>query len=191
MPTRPLLTEVTAALYGAWRLARLDASGMRRFDLSEAGFWRSFAAVGVAAPAYLALILLNHHQDPAPADVFSTLAFQGLVYVVQWAVFPLVMIPVSQALGLKRNYVPFIIAFNWAAVVQIAAFLPIALLMFAGLLPGTVAGLVTMIAFGAILYFQWFVARVALAANPIAAAAVVALDVALALIVQGFAARLG
>ena len=36
------LREVFTALYGAYRLARLDAGGLKYFDITDQGFWRSF-----------------------------------------------------------------------------------------------------------------------------------------------------
>jgi len=87
--------------------------------------------------------------------------------------------------------VPYIIAFNWTAVLQFAVFLPIALLQYVGLLPGAVAAPLTLVAFGAVLVYQWFVARVALGGSAAVAAAVVALDVGVAILIEGLAARLG
>jgi len=85
---------VTAALTGAWRLARLDPQGMRWFDLSERGFWRSFQAAVIAAPAYLLLLLLYQAHAPESTDATSSLTLQMLLFAVQWATFPLLLIPI-------------------------------------------------------------------------------------------------
>ena len=45
--------EVTAALYGSWRLARLDPGGMAYFNRTVEGFWNSFFAAVIVAPGYI------------------------------------------------------------------------------------------------------------------------------------------
>ena len=51
--------EVVAALYGAYRLARFDPSGLALFDATIAGFSRSFFAAVLVAPVYLVLLLIR------------------------------------------------------------------------------------------------------------------------------------
>ena len=46
----PSLQEITASIYGAWRLALLDRSGMNWFNHSIEGFWRSFFVALLIAP---------------------------------------------------------------------------------------------------------------------------------------------
>jgi hypothetical protein len=53
----PSYAEIQRALQGAWLLARGDTRGMGLFDLSVEGFWRSFAAALLAAPAYVLVLL--------------------------------------------------------------------------------------------------------------------------------------
>ena len=48
MPDRQ---EVLSALYGAYRLAWFDVSGMTFLNLTVEGFWRSFFAAVLVAPA--------------------------------------------------------------------------------------------------------------------------------------------
>ena len=42
--------SVIRSIYGAWRLALLDPSGLNWFDVSIEGFWRSFFAAAIVAP---------------------------------------------------------------------------------------------------------------------------------------------
>lgn len=59
----PKFSEIATALYGAYRLARLDPQGMQYFDLSIGGFWRSFFAAVLMAPFFALLILLQAGED--------------------------------------------------------------------------------------------------------------------------------
>ena len=97
MPDRE---EVLGALYGAYRLARIDPAGMTYFNLSFEGFWRSFFAAVLVAPAYavahnwtavlqtavfLAVVVLG----PILAQVLATFLVTlttGAILAYQWFV---------------------------------------------------------------------------------------------------------
>ncbi len=183
----PDLAYLTRSVYGAWRLARLDPAGMTLFELSIPGFWRSFFAAVVVAPAYVVLVVLRfeHETEVGPdLDLGPFLLAQLVAYTVTWAAFPLAMIVFARILSLSTFYVPFIIAYNWSAVIQMAVFLPTALIGASGLLPATLAGILMMIATFAILCYQWFVARVALQTTGLIAAGLVAFDLLLGILID-------
>jgi hypothetical protein len=170
MPSRE---EVLRSLNGAWRLAWLDRSGMSYFDLSVEGFWRSFFAAVLVAPGYALLVaqkLLANSEELSP---IWALVVESTAYVLMWAAFPVVAIGLTQLLGLARNYSALIIAANWAAVLQIAAFLVAVGVAF--VVPPLGSLLVTL-ATGAILFYQWFVVRTALQTTGGLALAVVLVD---------------
>ena len=183
----PDLAYVTRSVYGAWRLARLDPGGMSFFELSIPGFWRSFFAAVVVAPAYVVLVVLRfeHETEVGPdLDLGPFFVLKLVAYAVTWAAFPLAMLVLARLLSLSAFYVPFIIAYNWSAVIQIAVFLPVALIEASGLLPATLAGILMMIATLAILCYQWFVARVALQTTGLIAAGLVAFDLLLGILID-------
>ena len=65
--------EINSSIYGAWRLARRDPGGMNYMNLSVDGFWRSFIAIGLSAPAYI-LILLVQRAAAGACHLQRTLA---------------------------------------------------------------------------------------------------------------------
>jgi hypothetical protein len=157
MPDRE---EVLSALYGAYRLAWLDVSGMTYFNLTVEGFWRSFFAAVLVAPAYAILVgiqLSAEAEDFSIALVFLT---EGIGYVLAWCAFPLISLVLTRLLGLDRNYVALIVAHNWSAVLQTAAFVVVVLL--GVILPQAFGTLLVTLTTGAILVYQWFVIRTAL-----------------------------
>jgi hypothetical protein len=170
MPDRE---EILHSLIGAWRLARLDPRGMNEFDLSFTGFWHSFFAAVIVAPGYAILVAQrfittspNTPEPPPSAVAFESesgigwiMLVQIVSYLISWAVFPLLAALATWFLDLGRNYVALIVAANWAAVIQIGAFL-IALLL-AAALPGIGSLLVPLVTM-AILLYQWFITRTAL-----------------------------
>jgi hypothetical protein len=152
--------EVLGALYGAYRLARLEPAGMTYFNLTFDGFWRSFFAAILVAPAYAILIGLRVAEQPEPVDLGLLVITESIGYVLAWCAFPLVAIVLTRILGLARNYVPLIVALNWTAVLQTAVFLVVVLL--GPVLPEVVAALLVTLTTGAILAYQWFVIKTAL-----------------------------
>jgi hypothetical protein len=166
--------EIVHSLIGAWRLARLDPQGMNQFDLSFTGFWHSFFAALLVAPGYAILVAQRFSTSTpnAPEAPPSVVAFesqsgigwiilvQAVSYLVSWAAFPVLAGVITWILNLSRNYVALIVAANWAAVIQICAFL-IAVLLGAAFPRGLASLIITVVTMG-ILFYQWFVTRTAL-----------------------------
>jgi hypothetical protein len=168
--------EVMHSLYGAWRLAQLDRSGMGHFNFSVDGFWRSFFAAVLVAPGYALLVAQDLIARPEAVSPAWAFVIETFAYVIGWSVFPLAAIVATQLLGLSRNYAAMIIAANWAAVLQIGLFLAAMALGF--VLPA-LGGFLIVLATGAILFYQWFVIRTALDTTGGIAIALVLLDLLL------------
>jgi hypothetical protein len=155
MPDR---AEVLSALYGAYRLAWFDISGMTFFNLTVDGFWRSFFAAVLVAPAYAVLVGLRIPVEDV--NIALVLVTESIGYVLAWCAFPIVALVLTRLLGLDRNYVALIVAHNWSAVLQMAAF--VAVILLGGILPAAVGTLLVAATTLAILVYQWFVIRTAL-----------------------------
>lgn len=189
------LREIATGLYGAYRLARLDAGGMAWFDRTLPGFWKSFFAAALAAPLY-ALLTTLHLLDDTGRELLETAGsirvflIEALAYVIGWVLFPLVMIRITDLLQRQQEYFGFIVAYNWAGVLQIAIFLPVVALNISGLIPLAGGNFLSMVVLFAILYYQWFITRTALRTGAGAAAAIVCLDMALSILVTGIASAM-
>lgn len=157
MPDRE---EVLSALYGAYRLAWFDASGMTHFNLTVDGFWRSFFAAVLVAPAYAILVGMELSAEAEDFNLALVFLTEGIGYILAWCAFPLIAIVLTRLLGLDRNYVALIVAVNWSAVLQTAAFL--AVLLLGLIVPEGLATLLVTLTTLAILIYQWFVIRTAL-----------------------------
>lgn len=178
----PTAQEVLNSIFGAYRLALLDASAMRWFSVSMPGFWRSFTAAFLVAPPFALIVAMRFDQQDASVETFSLV--ESVTYVLGWTAFPLVMVPVCWALSLSDRYVAYIVAYNWSAVVQVGMSLPLVLLNAAGLLPAVVISLLAALVTGALLFYQWFIARAALQVAPLVALIVLAVDLLVGLIVR-------
>ena len=170
---------VTNALYGAYRLARADTNGLSYFDNSAAGFWRSFFAAVLIAPLFLILLIIRFSVDDIGASAIRFYTFEAIAYVIGWVLFPLVVFYLVETLGKQERYVGFIIAYNWAAVLQNGFYLPFAILFQLGLIPGEAAGLLNLLLLGLVLAYTWFVAKSALDISGAVAGGIIILDVGL------------
>jgi hypothetical protein len=146
---------------------------MSYFDFTVEGFWRSFFAAILVAPGYALLVAQKLLGRPEEFSALWAFLVESTAYVVGWAAFPVVAIGLTQVLGLGRNYSALIIAANWAAVIQIAAFL---VAVGAAFVAPPLGSLLVTLVTGAILFYQWFVVRTALQTTGGLALAVVLVD---------------
>ena len=172
--------EVQLAVGGALRLARGDPRGLGFFDTSIDGFWRSFRAAVICYPFFL--ILLGFRVSTArweAAGLMPVVIVETIGYVISWVAFPLLMLPLSRWLGREERFLPFMVAYNWSQVPQTALFVILAVGAASGLLPHAVAQLGDFAAAVAVLLYEWYIARVALAVSSSQAVPVVLLDLVL------------
>ncbi len=178
--------EIAAGLTGAYRLARRDPGGMVWFDATPRGFWRSFWAAVLVAPAYLVLDVLS--GGLGSDTTFRQIVIKLIGYVIDWTAFPVVMITIADSLGKWPAYMRYIVAYNWSAVVQISVLLPIATLALAAPSPATM--LLAQVATIIMLIYRAYVAHVALAVGFGTAAGIVLVDVLLAGLLRAVTDRL-
>lgn len=180
--------EITRSVFGAWRLARFDPGGMNYFDLSIRGFWRSFGAAVVVLPVYIYFVAVNFHGTDASTAWFVIV--KALAYGAAWATFPILMVGLVRILNLTGNYVPFIIASNWASVLQVLLFIPVNTFAAFGGLESSGGALLYLLTMTIVLFYQWFVTRTALQTTRAIAGGLVAVDLVLGLFVAGVFDRL-
>jgi hypothetical protein len=94
---------------------------------------------------------------------------------------------VTRQLDRFEHFIRYIVAYNWAAVLQNALFIPINMLWITEVLPPDVGFILWLIAFSLILAYLWFIARVALALAPMAAASIVGIDLVLNVMISAVA----
>lgn len=181
------MIDLAAAYRGiasALRLARLDPNAIRDFDDSIEGFWKSFQAAIVAAPLFALLVLLRANEHPLSSDPLRALFIETIGYAIGWTAFPLAAWYLANALGKSQRYTTYIVAYNWANVLQVAAFVPVAALAASDLAPGAAIVLAALLLTGAVIYYQFFIVRTALEIEPLPALGFVAVDLILGLLID-------
>lgn len=175
--------EIRRGLAGALAILRREPAAMAAFDLTPDGFFRSFSAILVAAPAYGLIVLGRLVAEGSTVALPLALLVEAIGYVAGWLAFPVAAGLVLHGLGQGRALVPLVVAGNWAAVLQIG-FVLVALLL-AAVLPAPTGAAVTTTATLAALAYQWLVVRTALEAPGSVAAGFVLLDIVVSLLVHG------
>ena len=175
---------MTKALYGAYRLARADTAGMSYLDTSLDGFWQSFFAAVMVAPLFVLLLIIRFNTNGLEVSAIRFLALESIAYVIGWVLFPLISYYLVQVLEREKQYLGFIVAYNWASVLQNAIYLPFAILFELGMFGGNAAEFVNLILLCLVLAYTWFVTRTALDVSGFVASGLVVLDVGLWIIVN-------
>ena len=179
------LAEIGPAIYGTWRLAHFDPDGMRYFDRSITGFWRSFRVSVLAAPFWIIILAVDLASLPATGGWFRFVVAETIGYVILWVAFPLAAFYLTFLTDRQREYFVFITALNWASLIQLSVQMPAHVLASLPLMP---AGLGDILIYGAdlaALVYEWFITRTALRLSGLGAIGFVAVDFVICNVVSG------
>ncbi len=179
------LRDIVYGLYGAYRLAVRDPAGMTYFDRTVVGFWRSFAAALIGLPAFVLLVASSQEAMQSQIHPAGFVLVETIGYAVHWLAFPGVMIHVAAALGRPERFLDVCIAWNWARVIEVYLFALLSAIGARGLLPAGITDFLSLAAIAWVLLYQWYIARIALGANGLAAVGIVMLDFMLSLVIAG------
>jgi hypothetical protein len=169
--------ETQASLTGAWRLMLGKVEGLRLLDLSADGFWNSFYAIVVAAPALIVgwVGIANEIGDPnAFAGRLDTLVRLALVDLGAW-ILPLVGFAfIAPRAGIGGRFVAYVVASNWATAIIAWLMLPSALLRL--IFPATeaVSSLVALVFFILSMVLSWRMTNAVIGRGPAVGTAVFA-----------------
>jgi len=178
--TIPPWTEVQLAVGGALRLACGDRRALAFFDTSIDGFWRSFRAAAICYPMYL--LLLSFRVSAAhwsQSGVPIVVIVETIAYVISWVAFPLLILPLARWVGREDRFLAFMVVYNWSQIPQTALFVLVALDGATGLLAASALQFAQLAATIAVLVYEWYIARVALAVTGAQAGVVVMADLVL------------
>jgi hypothetical protein len=172
--------ETQLAIGGALKLARGDARGLGFFDLTLDGFWRSFRAAAICYPMYLILLALRVTDAQwATAGIGRIVAVETIAFVISWTAFPLLVLPLTRFLGRENRFLAFMVVYNWCQLPQTVLFLIIGLDVATGILPGAAGDFAGIAGAVAVMVYEWYIARVALAVPSAQAVLVVLFDLVL------------
>ena len=178
------LASAIAGLRGAALLARGQEEGAALVEPGLQGAVHSFWALAVCLPLFGLLRLLDESAADPP------FVMGVMTYLVGWLAFAVLSHRAAGALGAGERWFGFIAAWNWCSVVQHGLLAAGSLPAWAGL-PGAVSATAALVATGWAIWLEWFATRVTLGVSRGAAAALVVLDLAIAVALYGFSAGNG
>jgi hypothetical protein len=187
--------NLPASLSGAWDVMNGRVEGLRKLDLTIAGFWRSFGAVVLILP--VALIAMASERVAISALGHEAAALTGgyvvlrlIAVILDWLTFPAILALLAGPMGIATRFVPYIVARNWAAVLVAFMFAVLHLFHALGVLPTGMLSFVLLVLFGIAVWFAYVVVRTAMQVPPVLAIAIVVLEIASGLAIELVLSRL-
>jgi hypothetical protein len=169
-----LAREVAHALYGTWRLAHLDPTGLVFFDRTLGGFWRSWWALAFMWPAGVVLTGVVRPELLVEHGIGRVALVHLVGVVVFTAAYALLIRRLALLLGFADRLFDFLVVYNWAQVLGGALMMAAAALWQSGIVPGEAGLFLLRVLFFAWYVFNGYIAYQALGAGlPIAVATVV------------------
>ncbi len=184
-----LFASVRIPIGGVLRLLRGDRSGLAMIGAhSRAGWIASFVVPGMLVlPAYLYLSLPDLD---ASEDAAHTLLLEALAYIVGLTLFPVAAHLLCTQWGKARAWFDYVPAYNWAGVLQMAIYLPAAILSQSDAIDGLLLFAIGVAAVTAAVAIQFRVAVVTLGIDRFQALSLVALELALGAVLRQIVDRL-
>jgi hypothetical protein len=144
--------EIARGVQGALGFLRRDPAAPQHFDNTMEACLRSFRVMALVAPLYAIYLLLYYSNVVDTADETEIALVEGIRYVVDWLLFPVIFYEVARRRGWLERYPRYIGALNWIN-------LPAMIVAIVGLALSAVApaavGIVIDLGLRA-LFFYWF-----------------------------------
>ena len=150
-------------------------------DTSFDGFWRSFLAIIFIVPA---VILLGASQELGRPDLDAGVAAALVQLSLEWALYPLALVPFARVFDLGPRFVPFVATYNWLAPALTVPFIVVAVLHLTGVLSNEAVPFLYLLATAFAFLMRFRLARIVFKAGPLAAVASVVLDILVSLAVS-------
>ncbi|CAM5444928.1 hypothetical protein MAUB1S_07502 [Mycolicibacterium aubagnense] len=166
--------EIQSSLNGAWRMMLGKADGLRLLDLSVDGFWNSFVAIAVAAPAMIVGWVGIANTGETAASRFELLLRLAFVDIGTWILPVMALAIIAPRVGLGGRFVHYVVASNWASAIIAWLMLPGALMRLLFPAAEQASGLVSLALFFVSLVFSWRMTNQAIAKGAAMATAVFA-----------------
>jgi hypothetical protein len=176
-----------AGIWAAWMLARFRPEGLALLSGGEdariATAARSFWALALAIPGFIALHLIGWLEIGIPASPARNLIGALTGFVVGWLGFLVIVHALAIRTGRGRQWPGFVAIWNWCSLVQQAMLLAACLPGLLGL-PAIIGQVCWLVALGWAIWLEWYAMQLTLTLRGRAAAALVVMDIALGLTIN-------
>jgi len=105
--------EISRGVQGTLGFLQRDPAAPLQFDNTMEACLRSFRVMAVAAPLYAIYRLIYYSDVTTTADETEIAVVEGLHYIVDWLLFPVIFYEVARRRGWLDRYPRYIGALNW------------------------------------------------------------------------------
>lgn len=105
--------EITRGVQGALGFLWRDPAAALNFDNTMEACLRSFRVMALVAPLYAIYLLLYYSNVTTTADEMEIVFVEGLHYIVDWLLFPVIFYEVARRRAWLDRYPRYISALNW------------------------------------------------------------------------------
>jgi hypothetical protein len=170
--------EVNRSFKGTLDLLNSRSEGLKSFDMSERGFWRSFTAIWLTLPAYVISLAIERMRlgavpNGSLLDNLWVDAVVAMGHVGGYVALPLAMIFIARTFRLTGRYVPFVIVTNWISVIGLLVLSLPTMLLLLGWATPPLASLFSLAFAVIIIRIQWFATKETLGLSSLPALAIV------------------
>ena len=177
--------EVNRSFRGTIDLLHSRSEGLKSFDMSERGFWRSFSAIWLTLPAYIVSLAFERMRlgllqpDRSLLDNVWIDLVVALGHAASFAALPLSMIWIARRFNLTTVYVPFVIVTNWITAMGLLVLSLPAMLLLLGWATPPLASIFSLAFAVIIVRMQWFATKATLGISSLPAFGIVLFGIVL------------
>lgn len=146
-------------------LAKQDEGALHRLDGSVDGFWKSFYAAVLLAPAYALMLWMGRYGQMEGIDVGAVFFVEATAYIGAWLFWPVLASEVCRVLDPKLDARTYIVACNWSELWIMLVRFPLLALLVSGVFSDGLYAMVSLITLLAVLYYRYLIARQTLPAE--------------------------
>jgi hypothetical protein len=105
--------EIARGVKGALGFLQRDPAAPQHFDNTMEACLRSFRVMALVAPLYAIYLLIYYSDVTVTADEMEIVVVEGMRYVVDWLLFPVIFYEAARRRGWLDRYPRYIGALNW------------------------------------------------------------------------------
>ena len=105
--------EIARGSRGAVKFLSRDVSAPLHFDNTPESCLRSFQVMILVAPVYAVYLVVHYMQVNTTADEGQIALAEGLRYVVDWLLYPVIFYEIARRRGWLERYPRYIASLNW------------------------------------------------------------------------------
>ncbi len=189
--------EIARAIQGSWLLFLNRPDGLRWFDQSIDGFWRSFGVVFLLLPMFAVSAMAEKKlmltEAGLLADTFPNGAYwtaQFAILGLDWIALPIILAVLARPIGISNGYISLIVVRNWSSLLAAVPYVLAGLLYLAGVISSGILVLLSLVTLVVVLWYRFNIVRITLRSSISVTLGIVVLDIVLSLLIAEIGGRI-